>query len=100
MADSFDDNTKQAVKKIPLLSENAGPRDPKDKWDARLKQVRGGLRRRLRPCVGGAGRLHRARHMHSARAAPAAAQTGQKLPSHPAPRSAGAAGSDQVHTDE
>lgn len=35
----WDDNTKAQVKKIPLLTENAGPRDPKEKWDARLKQV-------------------------------------------------------------
>ena len=37
----WDDNTKAQVKKIPLLTENAGPRDAKEKWDARLKQVRG-----------------------------------------------------------
>ncbi|KIY96240.1 hypothetical protein MNEG_11720 [Monoraphidium neglectum] len=39
----WDDNTKAQVKKIPLLTENAGPRDPKEKWDARLKQLLGGV---------------------------------------------------------
>jgi hypothetical protein len=37
----WDNTTKEQVKKIPLLTENAGPRDAKEKWDARLKQVRG-----------------------------------------------------------
>jgi hypothetical protein len=59
----WDDKTKSTVKKIPLLTvraahaaiaagragnrlphdlqENAGPRDSKEKWEARLKQVRG-----------------------------------------------------------
>jgi hypothetical protein len=36
----WDNTTKEQVKKIPLLTENAGPRDPKENWDARLKQVR------------------------------------------------------------
>jgi len=35
----WDNSTKEQVKKIPLLTENAGPRDAKEKWDARLKQV-------------------------------------------------------------
>ncbi|GBF96700.1 hypothetical protein Rsub_09442 [Raphidocelis subcapitata] len=34
----WDSSTKEQVKKIPLLTENAGPRDTKEKWDARLKQ--------------------------------------------------------------
>ncbi|KAF8056394.1 ufc1 [Scenedesmus sp. PABB004] len=34
----WDPKTRQTVQKIPLLTENAGPRDAKDKWDARLKQ--------------------------------------------------------------
>ena len=36
----WDDKTKSTVKRIPLLTENAGPRDSKEKWEARLKQVR------------------------------------------------------------
>lgn len=40
MAESWDSQTRDTVKKIPLLTENSGPRDPKEKWDARLKQVR------------------------------------------------------------
>lgn len=38
MAESWDNKTKATVQKIPLLTENAGPRDDKEKWDARLKQ--------------------------------------------------------------
>eukprot|EP00879_Flechtneria_rotunda_P008240 GHRR01008633.1.p1 GENE.GHRR01008633.1~~GHRR01008633.1.p1 ORF type:complete len:157 (+),score=11.50 GHRR01008633.1:444-914(+) len=38
MAESWDPKTRQTVQKIPLLTENAGPRDAKEKWDARLKQ--------------------------------------------------------------
>ena len=34
----WDSSTRETVKKIPLLTENGGPRD-KDKWEARLKQV-------------------------------------------------------------
>ena len=39
MAESFDAATVTTVKKIPLLTDNAGPRDDKEKWEARLKQV-------------------------------------------------------------
>eukprot|EP00877_Chromochloris_zofingiensis_P001427 jgi/Chrzof1/11285/Cz05g31030.t1 len=38
MAESWDNTTRETVKKIPLLTENAGPGDAKEKWDARLKQ--------------------------------------------------------------
>lgn len=38
MAESFDAGTKETVKKLPLLTINAGPRD-KDTWGDRLKQV-------------------------------------------------------------
>ncbi|KAG1678853.1 hypothetical protein FOA52_003521 [Chlamydomonas sp. UWO 241] len=37
MAESFDSGTKDVVRKLPLLTINAGPRD-KDKWPDRLKQ--------------------------------------------------------------
>ena len=39
MAESWDNTTKDTVKRIPLLTDNAGPRDSKEKWDIRLKQV-------------------------------------------------------------
>ena len=39
MAESWDSSTRETVKKIPLLTVNAGPRD-KEKWPERLKQVR------------------------------------------------------------
>ena len=38
MAESFDSGTKETVKKLPLLTVNAGPRD-KEGWEERLKQV-------------------------------------------------------------
>ncbi|PNH09012.1 Ubiquitin-fold modifier-conjugating enzyme 1 [Tetrabaena socialis] len=37
MAESWDSKTRETVKKIPFLTEKAGPRD-KQKWPDRLKQ--------------------------------------------------------------
>jgi hypothetical protein len=38
-ADLWDNTTKEQVKKIPLLTENAGPRDAKEKWDTALHRA-------------------------------------------------------------
>ena len=43
MAETWDPSTRETVKKIPFLTEKAGPRD-KEKWQDRLKQVREALR--------------------------------------------------------
>jgi ufm1-conjugating enzyme 1 len=37
MAETIDEGTKSTVKKLPLMTINAGPRD-KEAWEGRLKQ--------------------------------------------------------------
>ena len=39
MAEAWDSRTRDTIKRIPMLTEKAGPRD-KEGWQNRLKQVR------------------------------------------------------------